>query len=171
MKKIISLFTFTLLISLFSVGQTLKIDNEKALVNFNFISEKTTGTVKGIKATIVFDAKNLSISSFSGTADVTTLSTENKMRDTHLQQEDMFDAKKFPTIDFSSSSIENTEKGFTMSGEISIKGTKKKVTINFTYEDNVFIGKTSVYSNDFDVFTQKNREDSKVLVKITIPII
>ena len=56
-----------------------------------------------------------------------------------------------------------------MNGDISIKGTKKEVSINFTYEKNVFIGKTVIFSNDFDVFSQKNRDNSKVLVKITIP--
>ena len=56
-----------------------------------------------------------------------------------------------------------------MNGDISIKGTTKEVSINFTYEKNVFIGKTVIFSNDFDVFSQKNRDNSKVLVKITIP--
>tara|TARA_B110000014_G_C20060636_1_gene552323 strand:- start:223 stop:807 length:585 start_codon:yes stop_codon:yes gene_type:complete len=169
MKKQFFTLGISLFITLLSIGQTLKIDHENAIVDFNFVSEKTTGTVKGIQATIIFDAKNLSIASFNGTADVTTLTTNNKMRDNHLQQEDMFNAKKYPTLDFKSNSIKKTEKGFLMNGEISIKGTTKEVSINFTYEKNVFIGKTVIFSNDFDVFSQKNRDNSKVLVKITIP--
>ena len=169
MKKQFFTLGISLFITLLSIGQTLKIDHENAIVDFNFVSEKTTGTVKGIQATIIFDAKNLSIASFNGTADVTTLTTNNKMRDNHLQQEDMFNAKKHPTLDFKSNSIKKTEKGFLMNGEISIKGTTKEVSINFTYEKNVFIGKTVIFSNDFDVFSQKNRDNSKVLVKITIP--
>ena len=152
-----------------SIGQTLKVDHENAIVDFNFVSEKTTGTVKGIQATIIFDAKNLSIASFNGTADVTTLTTNNKMRDNHLQQEEMFNAKKYPTLDFKSSSIKKTEKGFEMKGTLTIKGISKEVIINFSYEKNIFIGKTVIYSNDFDVFSQKDRKNSKVLVKITIP--
>ena len=112
MKKQFLAFGLSLFMTIYSIGQTLKIDHENAIVNFNFVSEKTTGTVKGIKETIVFDAKNLSIASFQGSADVTTLSTNNKMRDNHLQQEDMFNAKKYPTMDFKSSSIKSTEKGF-----------------------------------------------------------
>lgn len=169
MKKQFLAFGLSLFMTICSIGQTLKIDHENAIVNFNFVSEKTTGTVKGIKATIVFDAKNLSIASFQGSADVTTLSTNNKMRDNHLQQEDMFNAKKYPTMDFKSSSIKSTEKGFQMEGELTIKGTSKGVTIDFTYEENIFTGKTVIFSNDFDVFSQKDRKNSKVLVKITIP--
>ena len=91
------------------------------------------------------------------------------MRDNHLQQEDMFNAKKYPTMDFKSSSIKSTEKGFQMEGELTIKGISKGVTIDFTYEENIFTGKTVIFSNDFDVFSQKDRKNSKVLVKITIP--
>ncbi len=171
MKKHFILFGITFIMAFNSIGQTLKINNEKALVNFDFISEETTGTVTGIKATIVFDAKNLSVSSFNGTADVSTLSTNNTKRDNHLQQEEMFHVEKYPTMDFNSSSIEKNEKGFSMKGSLSIKGTKKDVIIDFTFQDNVFIGKTVIYSNDFDVLPQKTREASKVLVKITIPII
>ena len=171
MKKQFITTAIILLFTVFSIGQTLKVNNDKALVEFNFVSEKTTGTVKGINATIVFDAANLSISDFHGAADVTTLSTNNKTRDNHLQQEDMFNAAKFPTMVFESSSIEKTEKGYAMTGYFYIKGIRKEVVINFTYKDKVFVGRTVIYSNDFDVFSKKKREDSKVLVKITIPVL
>ena len=171
MKKQILLIVSALLISTSIFCQSLKINSENAVVNFNFISEKTVGTVTGINATINFDASNLSISSIEGTADVKTLSTKNKMRDNHLQQEDMFNVEEYPTMDFKSSLISKTEKGFTMIGLLKIKGTEKEVVINFTYSEKTFIGKTIIYSNDFDVFSRKKREDSKVLIKMTIPII
>ena len=64
------------------------------------------------------------------------------MRDAHLQQADMFNAEKFPTMDFKSSSISKTDKGFQMKGDITIKGTSKEVIINFTYSEKTFIGKS-----------------------------
>ena len=171
MKKQFLLIACTLIFSVSAFCQSLTINSEKAIVDFNFVSEKTVGTVKGINATINFDTSNLSVSSIEGSADITTLSTENKMRDKHLQQEDMFNAAKFPNMAFKSTSIESTEKGFAMKGLLSIKGTNKEVLINFTFKDNTFIGKTIVYSNDFDVFSKKKRDDSKVLIKITIPVL
>ena len=59
MKKQFFTLGISLFITLLSIGQTLKIDHENAIVDFNFVSEKTTGTVKGIQATIIFDAKKL----------------------------------------------------------------------------------------------------------------
>ena len=171
MKKQLLFIAFSILFSLSSICQSLTINSDKAIVDFNFVSEEAIGTVKGIEATIDFDPLNLNLASIKGTADVTTLSTNNKMRDAHLQQADMFNAEKFPTMDFKSSSISKTDKGFQMKGDITIKGTSKEVIINFTYSEKTFIGKTVIYSNDFDVFSRKKREDSKILVKITIPVI
>ena len=171
MKKQFLLIACTLIFSVSAFSQSLTINSEKAIIDFNFVSEKTTGTVKGINATIVFDAANLSISDFHGTADVTTLSTNNKTRDSHLQEKDMFNAAKFPTMVFRSSSIEKTEKGYAMTGHFYIKAIMIETVINFTYNNNTFIGKTIVYSNDFDVLSRKKREDSKVLIKITIPVL
>ena len=161
---------FTLITSL-CFSQSFNIDNENAIVDFNFVSEETIGTVKGIKGSITFDPNDLGNATISGTADVTTLSTENKTRDNHLQQEEMFNAAKFPTMSFKSSSINKTEKGFSMIGELGIKGFEHQITIFFTYDKNVFTGQTVIFSNDYNVFSKKKREDSKVLIKITIPVI
>ena len=93
------------------------------------------------------------------------------MRDSHLQQAYMFNAEKFPTMDFTSTSISKTDKGFKMIGKMTIKGTEKEVVVNFTYSKKTFVGRKIIFSNDFDVFSRKKREDSKVLVKITIPVL
>ncbi len=171
MKKILTFITLSLFFNFSGISQSLQINSDQAIVDFNFVEEDAIGTVKGIKATINFDPTNLSIASIKGTADVTTLSTNNKMRDSHLQQADMFNAEKFPTMDFTSTSISKTDKGFKMIGKMTIKGTEKEVVVNFTYSKKTFVGRTIIFSNDFDVFSRKKREDSKVLVKITIPVL
>ena len=90
MKKQLLTITCFLLLMATAFCQSLKINADKAIVDFNFVSEKTVGTVKGIDAKINFNASKLTVSSIEGSADITTLSTENNMRDKHLQQEDMF---------------------------------------------------------------------------------
>lgn len=170
MKKYFFTLAIALVAGFSTTAQTLKVNSEEAKVEFNFLSEKTTGTVTGLKAEIKFDAKDLSKSSISGTVDITTLATGNSKRDAHLQQEDMFSAKKFPTMNFKSASITKTENGYLMKGEVTIKGTAKEVEVPFTFKDNMFEAKMILYSNDFDVFSKKKREDSKVLVKITVPV-
>ena len=59
-----------------------------------------------------------------------------------------------------------------MKGNMTIKDITNAVEINFTYEDKTFIGKTKIYGNDYNFFKQeKTKEDSKVLIVITIPVI
>jgi polyisoprenoid-binding protein YceI len=172
MKKLLITLCITLLSSFFVLGPGLKINSEEAIVKFQYVSDETVGTVKGIKAEIEFDSNSPSKAVFSGTADISTIDTENSKRDNHLKADEFFDIKKYPTISFKSSSIEKAEKGFLMKGEMTIKEITNTVEINFTYEDNTFIGKTKIYGNDYDFFKkEKKKEDSKILIVITIPIL
>ena len=169
MKQII--FTLFTLLSIVSIkAQELKIDNEKAVVKFNYVIDKATGTVSGLKAKIVFDLNDLTKSHIEGTVDVTTLETGNKQRDTHLQSSDFFDTKKYPIMKFKSTSFEKTPEGYKMIGKLTICDIEKDIEIKFTYDNNVFEGKSKIYSNDFGIAKKKKREDSAILLKFIIPV-
>ena len=43
--------------------------------------------------------------------------------------------------------------------------------ISFKFDNGVFVGKCIIYSNDYKIKTQKNREDSKILIKISVPVL
>lgn len=155
----------------FSQAQTFTIDSEKAVARFNYLKEETTGTVKGITGTITFDSTSLSSAVFEGTADVKTISTGNDQRDEHLMQEDYFHVSKYPIMSFKSNSVVQTEDGFKMSGTLTIKGVEKSVDFKFTFDGTAFEGKTSLYANDFGLTRTKNRDDSKIAVKVYIPVL
>lgn len=155
---------------IFSNAQTFKINTEKAVARFNFVKHETTGTVRGITGDITFDLNDLTNSSFEGTADVKTLSTENDQRDEHLMEAEYFDVANFPVMTFKSTSVSQTEDGFLMSGILTIKGVEKTVDFKFTFDGSAFEGKTSLYANDFGLTREKKREDSKISVKVYIPV-
>ena len=83
-------------------AQTFKIDTKEAVVNFNYLSEETKGTISNVSATIDLNLANLSSSKIYGSADITSLSTGNVARDKHLKSKTYFDAKAFPTMSFKS---------------------------------------------------------------------
>lgn len=170
MKKSIITLTLGLIIGLGSFAQSLKIDAENAKVTFKVSTEDVTGTLTGMEATINFNADDLSKSSIKGSIPVSTVSTGNKTRDGHLQAEEYFNASKFPKMEFESSKIEKTDKGFVMTGKMTIRGVSNDMRINFTFENNTFEGKGVVYTNDYDFAVAKNKDDSKVLVKFTVPV-
>lgn len=170
MKKII--LTLTLgIASVFSFSQTFKINTEKAVVSFNYYEHGCTGTVKGISGEILFDVTDLTKSVITGTADAKTITTDNKKRDEHLQESDYFDVAKYPTMSFKSTSITTTETGYDMKGLLTIKGIEKEVSFTFTFTNNIFEGKAAIYTNDYGISVMKKREDSKVGIKVYVPVI
>lgn len=169
MKKI--LFAFILLPLSMSFSQELKINAEKAVVAFNFVSEKTEGTIKGLEAVIQFNIADLSASSISGSVSVSKISTGNGTRDKHLQSDEFFDAAKYPKISFKSSSIAKDGDQYKMKGIMTMRGIEKEVEFTFTYSDKVFKGRSTVYSEDWGVMKKKKREESKVEITIEIPVL
>ena len=166
----------TLLISmwiwcLISTAQSYSINVDEALVEFNYVSEETTGKIKGVSGDIKFDPNNLSDFKFEGKAHISSINTSNNMRDKHLNSSDYFNTKLYPYITFSAKSLEKKENYFLLTGNMTIKDIVKEEAIKFTFENGIFVGRCVIYSNDYQVHEQKTREKSKILVKINVPIL
>src|ERR1043165_2381492 len=67
-----------------------------------------SGEFRGLKGTIKFDEKNLASSKFDVTIDVASINTGNGMKNTHAKSANWFDAEKYPSIIFTSSTIAKT---------------------------------------------------------------
>lgn len=170
MKKIYPLIIFVLSVKLVFT-QSLTINSDKSIIEFNYVSEGAVGTINGVTGKINFDLSNLSNTSFEANANIKSINTSNKTRDKHLNAPDYFDTEKYPAISFKSDSITNSEDEFTLYGKFTIKDITKEEKISFTFEENIFNGRCVIFSNDYKIKTQKKREDSKILIKISVPII
>lgn len=142
---------------------------EEATVTYEFPQEKVTGSISGLDATINFDPMDLSASSISGTVDVSTIDTGIKGRNKHLQAGSYFDADNHPQLSFKSSSIDKTNAGYVMKGDLTMKGKSLPVTWKFTFDDGVFTGTTSIYTSDYGVYGKK-QEKSQVNITVTAPV-
>ena len=60
---------------------------------------------------------------------------------------------------------------YVIKGKMTIKDISNDEEITFKFDKGVFLGKCVVYSNDYKIKTQKNRDDSKILIKISVPIL
>ena len=156
---------------LISTAQSYSINVDEALVEFNYVSEETTGKIKGVSGEIKFDPNNLSDFKFEGKAHISSINTSNNMRDKHLNSSDYFNTKLYPYITFSAKSLEKKESYFLLTGNMTIKDIVKEEAIIFTFENGIFVGRCVIYSNDYQVHEQKTREKSKILVKINVPIL
>jgi polyisoprenoid-binding protein YceI len=91
-----------------------------------------TGSFKGLKGSIKFLPGNPAASSINVSVDAATVNTSNSSRDNHLKKEAYFDATRYPTLSFASVKISGKNGSYTVEGNLTIKGTKKYISIPFT---------------------------------------
>jgi len=170
MKKFIaSIISFLILLNF--NAQELEIKSEKAQIEFNYVEEQTIGSINGVTGKIVFNSSNLSESYFEARANIKSINTSNKTRDKHLNTAEYFHTDKYPEIIFIGKEVNLVEDKYIVKGSMTIKDITHPSEISFSFQDNTFTGKTIIYSNDYNLHERKKREDSKILVKITVPVI
>ena len=96
-------------------------------------------TVKGrfadVQGTVVLDDATPSGSSAEITIRASSIDTREPQRDAHLRSADFFDAEKFPTLTFRSTSVrEWQDEGFTLIGDLTIHGVTREVALDVTSE-------------------------------------
>ena len=89
------------------------------------------GRFKDVSGTMTVDAKNAAANRFELTTKVDGIDTNNAKRDEHLKSPDFFNAKQHPTITFKSKSAKQVDGGLEVSGDLSLHGVTKPVTIVF----------------------------------------
>jgi polyisoprenoid-binding protein YceI len=130
-----------------------------------------SGEFTGLKGIINFDPNNLASSKFSTSIDVASINTGNGMKNTHAKSEKWFDAEKYPTITFNSSSISKTSTGYQATGTLSMHGVEKEVTIPFTFNNNVFAGSFEINRLDYNINTAEPEHGSaKFKVSVSVPV-
>lgn len=63
-------------------------------------------------------------------AKINSIFTNNADRDNHLKSADFFDAEQYPTLNFKSTNIQGNGNEYEITGDLTIKGITKPVTLN-----------------------------------------
>ncbi|MFT5916466.1 MAG: polyisoprenoid-binding protein YceI [Flammeovirgaceae bacterium] len=133
------------------------IQSEKSEVTFKIknLGFYVNGTLSNPTGEIVWNESNLSASKISASVKVSTIDTDNGTRDKHLKQSDYFYATKYPEIKFHSTTISKSGDDYTAKGKMTIKGTEKDISINFSVSENdeatTFKGKFKIDRRKFKV--------------------
>ncbi len=133
MKKVTIALT-ALLISAASYAQTWSIDKAHSKIGFGIthmsISE-ITGNFKSFESKITSAKKDFSDATIEFSAEANSINTEVEARDKHLKSPDFFDAEKFASITFKSTSF-TKEKGnnYKVKGNLTMHGVTKPVTLD-----------------------------------------
>jgi polyisoprenoid-binding protein YceI len=125
-------------------------DNSVTFIIKNF-GVNTKGEFKGLKGAIKWDAATPANSSFNVSVDVNTINTGIDLRDNDLKKETYFNAEKYPTINFVSTTVNSNN----VTGNLTIKGVTKEINIPFTIapagSGYLFEGNFSLNRKDFGV--------------------
>jgi polyisoprenoid-binding protein YceI len=90
------------------------------------------GSFTGFNASI--DGADFTAAPVALQIDVNTISTNNADRDAHLKSGDFFETEKYPHITFQSTGWQKiSEEEYKMTGNLTIKGTTKSITLDVTY--------------------------------------
>lgn len=169
-----NLFVATAFLASSFFGTTTEFKIKSDAVKIEFIEGKDTkGTIGGFQASIIFDANDLAKSTISGTVDLKTLDTGTPKRDEHLRSADYFEAAKYPTMGFKSTSITAEGDAFIMKGLMTIKDVEREESIKFTFADNIFKGNSTIQLSYYNVggYAKKKPADTEIRISFLIPVL
>ncbi len=95
---------------------------------------KVRGSFNEFEGTGFFDADHPENSHLELVIQAASIDTRNADRDGHLRSNDFFDMEQYPQITFRSTSVEQTsDSEYRVTGDLTIKGVTKPVTVDFDY--------------------------------------
>ena len=87
------------------------------------------GSFSGLSGTLSENTDDATLSSIEASIDVSTISTGDTQRDTHLKSADFFDAEKFPVMTFKSTQVKpNGDGGYNVTGDLTLHGQTRQQT-------------------------------------------
>ncbi|WP_165453890.1 YceI family protein [Hyunsoonleella flava] len=148
MKTLVLLFFTFFLLPIHA--QEIDTENSKVLFAVSNMKVRTVeGKIGGMKGEIILDEAKPSKSYIDVCLDAKTINTDNTKRDNHLKGEDFFDVEQFPDICFVSSVIENKADLLYVTGELSLHGISKTVSIPLEYRNKELTGTLKILRKDF----------------------
>jgi polyisoprenoid-binding protein YceI len=153
-----------------------KADEDQAKINFKIKGPFGTvnGNLKGLKATIIFDEKDLASSFIEASVDANTIDTDNNLRDKDLKKEKFLHIKGHPVINFRSSMIEKKENSYKVTGDLTLKGIKKQVAIPFDFipkeNGGIFKGSFTIDRNNFNIGKEGGTVGKTITVFLEVPV-
>jgi polyisoprenoid-binding protein YceI len=162
----------TMLLSAFTISSSIewKITDDYSV---NFKGEGVEGIFKTMSGEISFNENEPTNSKFSISIDVASINTGNGIMNKHAKNEKWFDAKQYPAITFISNKISKANSGYQVEGTLVMHGTKKQMTIPFTFSSNTFKGSFSVNRMDYGIGSlegMSKKVSNKINLEIIVPV-
>ena len=184
MKKLIALLLFGFLITGVAPAQTSwKLDNAHSNVKFSvthLLISEVDGSFKSFDGSLQASKPDFSDAAVVFSVDIKSITTDNEMRDKHLQSDDFFNAEKYPAMTFKGVSMtKKDDHNYVLEGDLTIRDVTKRVAFAVMYGGTVKDGygstkagfKASTVINRFDFNLKWNKlTEAGAIVGQDVPI-
>ena len=140
MKKI-SLSIVLMLFAITAFSQTWVSDPAHSHLGFSIshlMISHVTGNFKHFEIKAVTTKPDYSDAKVELTAQISSINTDVEQRDTHLKSADFFDATKYPTLIFKSTSLKNIKgNDYKLTGNLTMHGITKIIVLDVVFEGKV----------------------------------
>jgi polyisoprenoid-binding protein YceI len=162
MKKF-SLMMIAVLVASAVSAQTWTLDKNHAKLGFgvtHLLISDVEGSFNSFDATLNSTKDDFSDAVIELTADVNTVFTNNEYRDKDLKSENFFDAAKFGTLTFKSTSFKKVDaKNYKLAGNLTIHGVTKPVELDVVLKGPIEHPRNKKLVAGFKVSGKINRKD------------
>ncbi|WNJ20789.1 YceI family protein [Pontibacter sp. G13] len=122
-------------------AQTWAIDPSHTEIGFNvthLVISEVHGEFTDFQGSLTSSSEDFQDASIEFTAKVGSINTGDEKRDGHLKSPDFFDVANHPDLTFKSTSFKKVgDKTYKLTGDLTIKGVTKSVTLDATYRGTV----------------------------------
>jgi polyisoprenoid-binding protein YceI len=177
-KRIAVIIVVLFALTLPATAAEWSIDKAHSSVGFavkHLVISKTKGSFGEFSGAVHFDEANWEKSSVEMTVSIASIFTDDEKRDGHLRSPEFFDAEKYPTMNFKSTTVAKGKGDtFTIVGELTIRDVTKTVTFDCEFSGVVkdpwgntragFSAKTVLNRQDFNVSWSKTLDTGGLVV-------
>jgi polyisoprenoid-binding protein YceI len=141
MKKIILSTAALFILAGSTFAQDWNMDKAHSQINFGITHlgiNEVGGSFGSATAKLTSAKDDFSDAAIEFSADINTINTGNEQRNTHLKSPDFFDAAKFGTLTFKSTSFKKvSDKTYQLVGDLTLHGVTKPVTLTATFNGTI----------------------------------
>lgn len=175
MKKLFSLLIVAFISASVFAQSTWNVDPMHSKLTFS-VTHMGIADIDGLfnkfDVTAVASKADFSDAVFELSVDVPSINTQVEMRDNHLRSADFFEVEKYPTMNFKSTSITKVSKDkYKLTGNLTLRGITKPVTMNLWYRGTNVDPKTNKSTSGFQLTGTLKRSDFGVGPNFPAPIL
>ncbi|GAO42412.1 YceI family protein [Flavihumibacter petaseus] len=160
-----------------------KLDKAHSTVRFSvthMVVSEAEGSFKVWDGTVENTKPDFSDAKIAFSVDVNSINTDNENRDKHLKSDDFFNAEKYPTIKFESTSMQpQGNNKYKLNGNLTIRDVTKPVTFDVTYGGSItgqrgtkagFKATTTINRFDYNLKWDRATESGNLVVSKEVEI-